>query len=187
MSEIEFLREFKLMMLQGLVIKKYCTITLNNQEIYYKYVFRNFYIKPIEHKLCWNSNKKDNPFIKYNNIIKIIIVNEFHLTSLFLLSRGNEVDEYNPLRVINDYILPFSISKELLKRVLVIKIKNSKDLILEFINEYSCELFYDGMILLLKDYKKEIENKKKEEEKNNRKLILRRILTEESLKDSDEE
>ena len=150
---MEFLREFKLMMMEGLIIKKYCTMTINNKEIYYKYVFRNFYIKYDEHKLCWNSKKKDNPFIKYNQIIKIIK---------------------------NPNILPFSISKELLKRVLVIKVRNEKDIILEFINDYSCELFYDGMILLLKEYKSE-------EAKNNRKIILRRILTEESLKDSSDE
>lgn len=157
MSEAEFLREFKLMMMDGLIIKKYCTITINNKEIYYKYVFRNFYIKHDEHKLCWNSKKKDNPFIKYHEIIKIIK---------------------------NENILPFSISKELLKRVLVIKVHNKKDIILEFINDYSCELFYDGMILLLQEYKK-IE--KEEESKNSKKSILKRILTEELLKDNSDE
>lgn len=154
MSEADFLREFKLMMIEGLIIKKYCIMTINNKEIYYKYVFRNFYIKPDEHKLCWNSKKKDNPFIKYHEIIKIIK---------------------------NENILPFSISKELLKRVLVIKVRNQKDIILEFINDYSCELFYDGMILLLKEYKKE------EKIKENKKMLLKKILTEELLKDSSDE
>ncbi len=158
MSEAEFLREFKLMMIEGLIIKKYCIMTINNKEIYYKYVFRNFYIKHDEHKLCWNSKKKDNPFIKYHEIIKIM---------------KNK-----------DILLPFSISKELLKRVLVIKVRNKKDIILEFINDYSCELFYDGMILLLQEYKKIV---KEEESKNNKKSILKRILTEELLKDSSDE
>lgn len=158
MSEAEFLREFKLMMMDGLIIKKYCTITINNKEIYYKYVFRNFYIKHNEDKLCWNSKKKDHPFIKYHEIIKIM---------------KNK-----------DILLPFSISKELLKRILVIKVRNKKDIILEFINDYSCELFYDGMILLLKEYKKGV---KEEKFKNSKKSILKRILTEELLKDSSDE
>ncbi len=170
-EEKEFLREFKNIMIDGLVIKKHCRL--------FGYVFRKIYIKPEKNQLCWDSKKKDVEFIHYGQIIEI--------------SRKKSD-------------IPFKVSDELSKRYLIIKVnidnkkydpnkkyivkrelnykKYVKNMIFEFVNSYSCDLFYDGIQLLLQEYKKIILEKKN---KSIRKSLVKRILIEEDLQSSDEE
>lgn len=170
-EEKEFLKEFTTLMMDGIIIKKYSR--------YFGYVFRRFYIKPEEYLLCWDSKKRDKEFIQYKRIIEL----------------SKKVED-----------IPFKVSKEMSTRYLILKIdvenklydphkkyilkrelnykKYIKKIILEFVNSYSCEMFYDGFQLLLIDYK----NRMKElEHRSKRKSILRRILTDENLRNSSDE
>ncbi len=166
-----FLQEFKNIMIDGLVIKKPCR--------FFWYVFRKIYINPEKNLFCWDSKRRDVEFVHYEQIIEI--------------SRKK-----------ND--IPFKVSDELSKRYLIIKVnmdnkkydpnkryivkrelnykKYVKNMIFEFVNSYSCDLFYDGIQLLLEEYKKNIVEKKN---KSIRKKMIKRILIEEDLQSSDEE
>lgn len=170
-EEKEFLKEFTTFMIDGIIIKKY--------NRYFGYYFRRFYIKPEEYLLCWDSKKKENDFIHYKKIIEL----------------SKNIED-----------IPFKVSKEMSTRylVLIVDIENKlydpdkkylikkelnykkyiKKIVLEFVNSYSCEMFYDGFQLLLREYKhklKEMEFKKK------RKSYVRKILLEEELKNSSDD
>ncbi len=171
-EEKEFLQEFKNIMIDGLVIKKPCR--------FFGYVFRKIYIKPEKNLFCWDSKKENVEFIHYEQIFEI--------------SRKKSD-------------IPFKVSDELSKRYLIIKVnmdnkkydpnkkylikkelnykKYIKNMIIEFVNSYSCDLFYDGIQLLLKEYQNhEIEKKNK---KNRRSIVKRILIEEDLLQSSDEE
>jgi len=135
-EELEFLREFKLLLIQGFVVKKICK---------WFYLFRTLKYNTDTDELCWNSNKKQTKFFKINQIVL----------------QKNPVIE--------------NISKELLQKYLIIQYENQK-MTIEFFNNYSCELFYDGMNLLISEMKNK--NIRLQNKRFRQRTLLKKILIE---------
>jgi len=62
-KEKTFIREFKLLMLDGLKIKKYCASI--------GFVFRTYTISYDSDRLIWNSFKNPTPYIHFSRILSI--------------------------------------------------------------------------------------------------------------------
>lgn len=141
-EELEFLREFKLLLLQGFVVKKICT---------WYYLFRTLKYNSDTDELYWNSNKKERKFFKLSNI----------------------TISFNPILE--------NVSKELSQKILVLYCENQK-MTIEFVNNYSCELFYDGMNLLISDIKNKnllLQNKRYKQRSLLKKILIEQQQNEE--------
>ena len=140
-TELEFLREFKLLLLQGFVVKKICK---------WFYLFRTLKYNTDTDELFWNSKKKHTNYFKLNQI---------------KIKKNPTID---------------GISKELSQKILILNCEN-KEMTIEFFNNYSCELFYDGMNLLIAEIKNKnllLQNKRYKQRN-----LLKKILIEHKEED----
>ncbi len=138
-NEIKFLREFKLMLMDGFLIKKH---HLTNKS----FSMRNIFLDGFNDNIYWI--KKDH-FI--NNIFSSSKDNKLLLSSIYKVEK-NRID-----------LIHKPISKELEKKIVVIIIRagfiKTKNIIWEFLDELTRDLFYDGLKLLVRDYKLRHNNK----------------------------
>jgi hypothetical protein len=133
-----FLREFKLLLLEGLVAKKYCGLL--------RYVFRTFRITYDLNKLIWNSSKisgsksimlmdivsiGDSESLMFSDVLKKRIVVIKHRIPL-INDESNQ--DYNNLYSNTNY-------------------REIKDTVLEFADEETRNLFLDGLKILVKEYR----------------------------------
>ncbi len=131
-----FIHEFKLLMMEGIIIKKYCKK--------FGTVFRKYTIPLSGDKLEWTSKKyikKEDNYILLQNITKF----EKGVPNNFMATEEHKKKfikvEYKKMDETNNFI--------------------HYNILLEFINEYARNMFYDGFELLLLEKKGKIEKYKK--------------------------
>ncbi len=152
-----FIHEFKLLMMEGIVIKKYCKKMGS--------VFRKYTIPLTGDKLVWESKKflkKEDNYILLQNITKF----EKGVPNNFMATEEHKKKfikiEYKKMDETNNFI--------------------HYNILLEFINEHGRDMFYDGIQLLLLEKKEKID--KYQKMKSFRTMIQRiKIEDEESSDD----
>ncbi len=153
-----FIHEFKLLMMEGIVIKKYCKKMGS--------VFRKYTIPLTGDKLVWESKKflkKEDNYIMLQNITLF----EKGVSKNFLATNEHAKKfihiVYKKLDEKNNY--------------------HHYTLLLEFINEHGRDMFYDGIQLLLLEKKEKID--KYQKMKSFRTMIQRIKIEDESSDESD--
>ncbi len=131
-----FLREFKLLMIDGFVMRKQCK--------YYGTVFRKYWIVPVEERIYWDSRKikgvdgVNRNYIEYSEIVNIY-KDEKRERSFVIEAKYSKLDSFFGKDVVDKRTLLLDCADELTRNVMV-----------------------DGFQLLWKEYKKKkLENDKK--------------------------
>jgi hypothetical protein len=140
-KEKVFLREFKLLMMEGFIFRKRCT--------YYGSVFRKYWIVPDEERIYWNSRKiKKSPnYISYAEIISI------H-------KNVNINDSYSKEYISRFFVIEIILNNMSLDSFYGKSVINKKSIILECADELTRDLMVDGFCLLWEEYKEKEQEKK---------------------------
>lgn len=136
-DEKNFLREFKLIMMDGIKVRK-------RINAYYS-KFRIFKLDFYRKEIYWNSAKRNPQYISFDRILKI----------------SKKPEDY-PFEISTE-----SINKHFVieYKVLDWLDETKKKMFIECMNEYSRDVIYDGFCLLIREYRNQLNEKEKERKK----------------------